>query len=223
MTGAELSRAGCGARPRRGRRSSRRALRRHRGRTFASGARVVSSRTCGSRWRGPRSRATPSFSSTGRERSSPPRSATRADVPEPPPDEGRLPRYTWRDEYAIAPQAARDARPDGSGASTACSSTTTTTSTERPRFEPASRSTARTRWRSLTDMARGSSSGSLVTEVEIEPVAAARARLRRVPTLHRRVPDGCPRRAGHARRHEVPLVLDAGARADPRCVPRGDG
>ena len=60
----------------------------------------ASSPTCGSRWRDPRSRAIPSCCSTVRERSSPRRSATAADVPEPSADEGRLPRYTWRDEYA---------------------------------------------------------------------------------------------------------------------------
>ncbi len=50
--------------------------------------------------------------------------------------------------------------------------------------------------------------------------AAARARLRLVPPLHRRLPHRCARRAGRARLDALPLVLDAGARADPRGVPR---
>ena len=41
--------------------------------------------------------------------------------------------------------------------------------------------------------------------------AAARHRLRRVPHLHRRLPDRRARRAGRARLDEVPVVLDAGA------------
>ena len=51
--------------------------------------------------------------------------------------------------------------------------------------------------------------------------AAARARLRLLPPLHRRVPDRCARRARHARRDALPLLLDAGACADPGGVPRG--
>ncbi len=45
--------------------------------------------------------------------------------------------------------------------------------------------------------------------------AAARARLRQLPALHRRLPDRRARRAGHARRHPLPLLLDAGAGPDP--------
>ena len=142
-----------------------------------------------------------------------------ADVPPTPPDHGRLPRYTWRDEYAIlreqlealgrrlggrVPRARRRQRPRGSG---------------RPRFEPASRSTARTRWRSpppwLMGRPRGRRHGG-----RDRAESRAPARLRRVPTLHRRMPDGCPRRAGDPRLHEMPLVLESGASADPRCVPR---
>ena len=58
--------------------------------------------------------------------------------------------------------------------------------------------------------------GTLVTDVELEPTPPLDARLRRVPALHRRVPDRRARRAGRARRDALPLVLDAGAGADPR-------
>ena len=46
--------------------------------------------------------------------------------------------------------------------------------------------------------------------------AAARRRLRLVPALHRRLPDRRARRARHARRDAVPLLLDAGARRRSR-------
>ena len=57
--------------------------------------------------------------------------------------------------------------------------------------------------------------GTLVTDVELEPTPPLDARLRRLPPLHRRLPDRRARRAGHARRDALPLVLDAGAGADP--------
>ena len=62
--------------------------------------------------------------------------------------------------------------------------------------------------------------GTLVSDVELEADRAARRGLRRVPSLHRRLPDRRARRARDARRDEVPLVLAAGARVDPRAVPR---
>ena len=48
--------------------------------------------------------------------------------------------------------------------------------------------------------------------------AAARHRLRRLQDLHRRVPDRRARRAGHPRRDEVPVLLDAGADVDSRGI-----
>ena len=67
---------------------------------------------------------------------------------EPPPGDGRLPRYTvgqrpLRGELARAAATQLGAR--GSAASTACSSTRTSTSTARRPRAPASASTARTR------------------------------------------------------------------------------
>ena len=58
--------------------------------------------------------------------------------------------------------------------------------------------------------------GTLVTDVVIEPSTPLDARLRPLHALHRRLPDGRARRAGRARCDEVPLVLDAGARARSR-------
>ncbi len=51
--------------------------------------------------------------------------------------------------------------------------------------------------------------------------AAARARLRPLPALHRRVPHRRSRRAGRARRESVPLVLDAGTGAAAGALPGG--
>src|SRR4051794_14392057 len=47
-------------------------------------------------------------------------------------------------------------------------------------------------------------------------------RLRLVPCVYRRVPHRRARRSGHPRRDAVPLVLVAGARADPGRVPGGN-
>ena len=57
--------------------------------------------------------------------------------------------------------------------------------------------------------------GTLVTAAELEPTAPLRRGLRLLHPLHRRLPDRRARRAGRARRDPLPLLLDAGARADP--------
>ncbi len=82
----------------------------------------------------------------------------------------------------------------GSAGATACSSTRTSTSTARRRLGAASVSTGRTRL--LITRRHGSwvVLGTLVTDVELEPTPAARDRLRRVPALHRRLPDRRARR-----------------------------
>ena len=82
-----------------------------------------------------------------------------ADAPEPAVDEGRLPRYAWRDEYAELRDTARGARVGDRRLVSRARRRRTTTSTARRRFEPASRSTARTRWRSRVASAPGSCSG----------------------------------------------------------------
>ena len=61
--------------------------------------------------------------------------------------------------------------------------------------------------------------GTLVTAAELEPTPPLDAGLRLVHALHRRLPDRRARRAGRARRDAVPLLLDAGARADPGALP----
>ena len=58
--------------------------------------------------------------------------------------------------------------------------------------------------------------GTLVTTAVVEADGAARARLRIMHPLHRRLSDRCARRARPGRCDEVPLVLDAGACSNPR-------
>ena len=62
--------------------------------------------------------------------------------------------------------------------------------------------------------------GTLITDVELEASPPLGAGLRRVPAVHRRLPDRRARRAGGARRESLSLLLDAGAGADTRGVPR---
>ena len=101
MTGAELARAGRGARARRRRRGAGRAVRGDRAAHPRARAHAGSSPTCGSRWPGPRSRAIPSSCSTGARTVVSAALCYFATRPEPARGEGRLPRYTWRDEYAL--------------------------------------------------------------------------------------------------------------------------
>ena len=58
--------------------------------------------------------------------------------------------------------------------------------------------------------------GTLVTDLELEATPPLGADCGVVPPLHRRVPDRRARRAGHARRDALPLLLDAGARGGAR-------
>ena len=101
-----------------------------------------------------------------------------------------------------------------SAATTACSSTRTSTSTARPPRARASASTARTRWCSRAATAPGSCSARSSRPPSSSPHRRS-TRLRLVHALRRRLPDGRARRARRARRDALPLVLDAGARADP--------
>ena len=100
MTAAELARCAdelgldvVGAAPPRRTRRPRR--------TSASGGSAGSSPTCASRWRSPRSRAIPRRCSTGARTVVSAALCYWAPGPEPSPGEGRLPRYAWRDHYAV--------------------------------------------------------------------------------------------------------------------------
>ena len=97
----------------------------------------------------------------------------------------------------------------GSAATTACSSTRTSTSTAR--LPPAAGVGFYGKNTMLITRRFGSwvVLGTLVTDVELEPTPPLDARLRLVHALHRRLPDRRARRAGHARRDALPLVLDA--------------
>ena len=142
-------------------------------------------------------------------------------APAPPPGqgEGRLPRYTWHDAYAELRE-----RLDALGRRLGGAYRVLVDANQHVDREGAVRAGIGFYGKNTMLITRRHGSwvvlGTLVTDVEIEPSAAARARLRRVPPLHRRVPHRRARRARHARRHALPLVLDAGGRADPGGLPR---
>ena len=138
--------------------------------------------------------------------------------PEPEAGEGRLPRYTWD-----------DATP--SCAPSSSSSAAARRRVPRPRRrEPARRPRrrlARRHWFLRQEHAADHATLRLVGRPRDardrrrdRAVVAARRRLRLVPTLHRRLPDGRARRAGDARLDALPLLLDAVAGRDPGGVPR---
>ncbi len=144
------------------------------------------------------------------------------DVPEVGLDEGRLPRYTWRDEYAIL-----RSRLDALGRRLGGSYRVLVDDNDHVDRAAAVRAGIAFYGKNTMAITHRHGSwvvvGVVVTDVEIELFASARSRLRAVPALHRRVPDRSARRAGHARRDQVPLVLVAGAGCDPGVIPGGDG
>ena len=107
---------------------------------------------------------------------------------------GRLPRYTWRDEYSTLRERL-DALGRARAARIESSSTTTTTSTGRRPCVPASRSTARTPWQSPSGTDRGSCSESSSPMSRSSPrrrsssiaarVASASTRARRARSTNR--------------------------------------
>ena len=101
---------------------------------------------------------------------------------------------------------ARSGREPGSRST----STRTITSTARRRRVPASRSTARTRWRSPAGTARGWCwacwSPTPRSSPPTRPGAAGMGRLRVVPGVHRCLPDRCDRRRRGAGRPPLPVV-----------------
>ena len=124
------------------------------------------------------------------------------------------------DAYAELRERLDAARRSASAAPTACSSTRTSTSTARP---PRAAGVGFYGKNTMLITRRHGSwvvLGTLVTDVELEPSPPLDARLRLVHALHRGLPDRRARRAGGARRDQVPLVLDAGAGADSRALSR---
>ena len=145
-----------------------------------------------------------------------------APEPEPPAGHGRLPRYTWSDSLR---RAAREARPARAEA-------------RRPLPRPRRREPAR------GSGGRGPRGRRLLRQEHTPHHAparvlgrarharhrprdraepAARARLRLVPPLRRRLPDRSARRPRRARLDQVPLLLEPGARPDPGGLPRAAG
>ena len=141
-----------------------------------------------------------------------------ADAPEPRPDEGRLPRYTWRDEYAILRE-----RLDALGRRLGGAYRVLVDENDHVDRAAAVRAGVAFYGKNTMAITRRHGSwvvlGALVTDVEIEATRRSSSTAA-TAALHRRLPDRSARRAGHARRDEVPVVLDTGACADPRGVSR---
>ena len=219
VTTAEVQRLAERARARRRRRRAGRGVRRAPSGTSASGARAGSSGGCGSRWRSPRSRAIPRRCSTARARSSRRRSATTRPSRSGRAGHGRLPRYIWHDRYA-------DLREKLDALGRALGGDVPRARRREPARRPrGGRALGRRLLRQEHD--GDHAPARLVGRARharhdgrARADAAARPRLRLVHALHRRLPDRRARRAGRARRDALPLVLDAGARADAGAVPR---
>ena len=132
---------------------------------------------------------------------------------------GRLPRYTWSDAYEEL-----RAKLDELGRRLGGEYRVFVDANQHVDREAAARSGVGFYGKNTLLITRRHGSwvvlGTLVTTAAVEPTPPLDARLRLVPPLHRRLPDRRARRAGRARLDEVPLVLDAGAGADPRGVSR---
>ena len=136
-------------------------------------------------------------------------------------DEGRLPRYTWRDGYADL-----RAQLDELGRRLGGRYRVLVDANDHVDREGAVRAGVGFYGKNTMVITPSHGSwvvlGTLVTEAEVEPTRAARARLRNVPALRRCVPDRRPRRPRCAGLDAMPLVLDAGAGVDSGALPRRD-
>ena len=130
------------------------------------------------------------------------------------PGQGRLARYTWDDGYALLRE-----RLDALGRALGGDYRVLVDSNAHVDREAAARAGVGFYGKNTMLITRRHGSwvvlGTLVTTAELEPTRAARRRVRLVHALHRRLPDRSARRARRPRRHEVPLVVDPGAAADP--------
>ena len=168
-----------------------------------------------------RCRATPSSCSTARRAPSSRRpSATGPTGPSPSLGEGRLPRYAWRDHYALLRE-----RLEALGGSLGGRYRVLVDENQHVDREGARRAGVGFYGKNTMLITREHGSwvvlGTLVTDVEIEPTPPLELDCGRCTPLHRRLPDGRPRRARRARLDALPLVLDTGSRAGPGGVPRG--
>ena len=150
-----------------------------------------------------RSRAIPSCCSTARRGPSSPRpSATGSTRRSPAPGEGRLPRYAWRDHYALLRE-----RLDALGRSLGGRYRVLVDENQHVDREGARRAGRRLlRQEHDADHARARLLGRARHarhRRRDRADAAARARLRPLPPLHRRVPDRRAGRARHARLRRV--------------------
>ena len=137
-----------------------------------------------------------------------------SDAPEPKPDEGRLPRYTWRDEYAIL----RD-RLDALGRRLGGTYRVLVDDNDHVDRAAAVRAGIAFYGKNTMAITRRHGSwvvlGVLVTDVEIEPTPALELDCGECRLCIDACPTGALDEPGEPRRHEVPLVLVAGTGCDP--------
>ena len=130
--------------------------------------------------------------------------------PEPGPAEGRLPRYAWRDHYALLRE-----RLDALGRRLGGSYRVLVDANQHVDREGAERSGVGFYGKNTMLITRTHGSwvvlGTLVTDVEIETTPPLELDCGSLHALHRRLPDRRARRARRARRDELPLLLDADA------------
>ncbi len=139
---------------------------------------------------------------------------------EPGPGEGRLPRYAWTDHYALLRE-----RLDALGRRLGGSYRVLVDANQHVDREGAARAGVGFYGKNTMLITRTHGSwvvlGTLVTDVEIEHTPPLELDCGQCRLCIDACPTGRARRAGHARRHALPLLLDAGAGARPGGVPRG--
>ncbi len=133
---------------------------------------------------------------------------------EPVSGEGRLPRYTWRDEYASLRRKLELLGERLGGRYRVLVD-------HNDHVDRVAAVRAGVAFFGKNTMAITERHGSWVVlgrtrhRGRHRPIAAVAARLWRLPAVHRRVPDGRARRSGNPGRQPLSLVLDAGSRDHP--------
>ena len=142
-----------------------------------------------------------------------------APEPERPRGHGRLPRYIWHDRYADLRE-----KLDALGRALGGTYRVLVDANQHVDREAAVRSGVGFYGKNTMVLTRRHGSwvvlGTLVTTAELEPTPPLGAGCGSCTRCIDACPTGRARRAGRARRHALPLVLDAGARAGAGAVPR---
>ena len=169
--------------------------------------------------RTPRSRAIPRRCSTARAASSRRRSATTLPEPERPAGHGRLPRYAWHDGYAELRE-----KLDALGRALGAPYRVLVDANQHVDREAAARSGVGFYGKNTMLITRRHGSwvvlGTLVTAAELEPTPPLADGCGSCTRCIDACPTGALDEPGVLDATTVPLVLDAGAGADPGAVPR---